>query len=789
MGKNMLRCTLIGLGLALAGVAGAQQQPVGVDSTRSLPGETLVNALRAGGLTLVFRHAASDPAQRDTLPVQAADCARQRNLTEAGRAQARAIGEGLAVLRVPIGEVIASPLCRAMETARLIAGQAKAENAVLGFDPAVAGAKANPELLRAIVKAAPPAGVNRLVVGHDSSYEALTGSRWIEQGEGAVLRVVDGKFVVLARLRPGDWKQLAATNQRSAAPDPGFALEGAALAKALSEGGLTVYFRHALTDRTQADRPNFVASDCAMQRNLSEAGRAQARRIGDAIERLRLPVGDVIASPYCRTMQTARLISRKTVRAEEAVRGRAVPGNPPDFSGLDELLARPAAKGEGLRIVVGHGNGFEAVAGVPHLEEGDAAVLRPGPAGWVIVARLRAEEWERLPDPATSAREAARPDPPGEPLRGKALVDALRGGGYTLLFRHATRDLTRTEDATKLVLADCETQVPLSAEGRGQVRSMGEAFRKLGIPIGESIASPFCRTMDTARGIAGRATAEEAVRGENAKGFTGTSFEGLARIVGTPPAPGTNRLIAGHVSGYEGLGGTPYLQEGEAVVYRATGNGRRVQVARVRAEDWQALAAANDAARPPSSAPDPLLKLSGQPLLNVLRAGGYAIYFRHAATDMAQQDRPAFDAADCAAQRNLSAAGREQAARIGAAIQVLRLPITEILASPYCRTMETARLVAGTPTATEAIRGKASTTPGAPDYSALARLLATPAPPTGLRVIVGHGNGFRAAAGEPHLQEGEAAVLRAVEGGGWVVIARLLPADWDALADVVRSPR
>jgi hypothetical protein len=102
--------------------------------------------------------------------------------------------------------------------------------------------------------------------------------------------------------------------------------------KALAEGGHTVYFRHAITDRTQADRPNFVASDCAMQRNLSEEGRTQARRIGAAISRLRIPVGEVIASPYCRTMQTARLVSEQ----ERAFRrGGAWPrdrGNLPDFS-------------------------------------------------------------------------------------------------------------------------------------------------------------------------------------------------------------------------------------------------------------------------------------------------------------------------------------------------------------------------------------------------------------------------------------------------------------------------
>jgi len=77
--------------------------------------------------------------------------------------------------RVPIGEVVASPLCRAMETARLIAGGATADHAVLGFDPSARDAKANPEPLRAIVRTAPRAGTNRVVVGHDATFEMLTG--------------------------------------------------------------------------------------------------------------------------------------------------------------------------------------------------------------------------------------------------------------------------------------------------------------------------------------------------------------------------------------------------------------------------------------------------------------------------------------------------------------------------------------------------------------------------------------------------------------------------------------
>ena len=187
-----------------------------------------------------------------------------------------------------------------------------------------------------------------------------------------------------------------------------------------------------------------------------------------------------------------------------------------------------------------------------------------------------------------------------------------------------------------------------------------------------------------------------------------------------------------------------------------------------------------------SSAADPQVGLRGQGLLNALRAGGYAIYFRHGLTDTTQQDRQRFDASDCASQRNLSAAGRQQVAKIGAALQAMRLPLGEILASPFCRTMETARLVAGTPVALEAIRGKASAAGGGRDYRELESLLAKPVGGPALRILVGHGNGFAAAAGDPHLEEGEAAVLRAVEGGGWIVIARVQPGDWDALAALAR---
>lgn len=52
----------------------------------------LVRKLREGGYVLYLRHAATDFSQNDTRMTSYEDCGNQRNLTEKGRADARAIG-------------------------------------------------------------------------------------------------------------------------------------------------------------------------------------------------------------------------------------------------------------------------------------------------------------------------------------------------------------------------------------------------------------------------------------------------------------------------------------------------------------------------------------------------------------------------------------------------------------------------------------------------------------------------------------------------------------------------
>ena len=168
---------------------------------------------------------------------------------------------------------------------------------------------------------------------------------------------------------------------------------------ALREGGLVIYFRHTSTDFGQNDEQMTGFEDCSHQRNLTDAGRAEARRIGADIAHLKIPVGEVMASPFCRTMETARLIFGRAEANSDVRGGPARPESLERYAALRNLLSTPVPRGTDL-VIVSHGNPFAAVAGTPYLAEGEAAVMRPlGAQGFAIVARIRKDEWQALAPP------------------------------------------------------------------------------------------------------------------------------------------------------------------------------------------------------------------------------------------------------------------------------------------------------------------------------------------------------------------------------------------------------
>jgi phosphohistidine phosphatase SixA len=177
-------------------------------------------------------------------------------------------------------------------------------------------------------------------------------------------------------------------------------LRGAALVTALRGGGYVIHFRHAATEKDYADQTTAVMGDCSTQRMLSEVGWRDARMIGAAFARLTLPVGDVVASEYCRAWQTADLAFgryRKDAalnfeKAEKytdaqvaAMRGRVRP-----------LLAAMPMAGTNT-MIVGHDDPFEAATGIYPEPQGVAHILLPdGKGGFAIRAQLKAADWAAL---------------------------------------------------------------------------------------------------------------------------------------------------------------------------------------------------------------------------------------------------------------------------------------------------------------------------------------------------------------------------------------------------------
>lgn len=84
---------------------------------------------------------------------------------------------------------------------------------------------------------------------------------------------------------------------------------------------------------------------------------------------------------------------------------------------------------------------------------------------------------------------------------------ALREGGKVILLRH-THVVVR-EGIGRLAPGNCALEVNLSARGEEQAKRLGDAFRAHGIVVGQVLASPYCRCMDTGRLAFGRATAVE----------------------------------------------------------------------------------------------------------------------------------------------------------------------------------------------------------------------------------------------------------------------------------------
>jgi phosphohistidine phosphatase SixA len=186
----------------VVGSAWAQSSP---------PVGAILTLLRGGGYVVVFRHGATHADQADTDPLNLDNVAKQRQLNDKGRADAKAVGDAFKAAGVPIGKSISSRFYRAVETAKLIGGKDPEPTPDMTEGGLVVTPNENnrrAQALRAIAAATPAAGTNTLVVTHKPNILDAFGKDWFEikEGEASIFKP-DGKgaYTLIARVPIDQW--------------------------------------------------------------------------------------------------------------------------------------------------------------------------------------------------------------------------------------------------------------------------------------------------------------------------------------------------------------------------------------------------------------------------------------------------------------------------------------------------------------------------------------------------------------------------------------------------------
>lgn len=380
------------------------------------------------------------------------------------------------------------------------------------------------------------------------------------------------------------------------------------LAEALRGGGYVIHWRHASADvcvdqfsSAQPDWWKRCDATCpaggpvtATARQLNSTGRAESVAIGRAFDILRIPVGRVVSSEFCRNFTTAELMDLGPEIELSPDITYFVYDESNRCSASYALISQVPSAG-GNTALIGHA-GFPFLCPVlGSLAWAEAAIFKPdGLGGNALVTRVTEDEWEGMLPSGPTALSASLDtahirltwvngpdypsirllrrlntavDGPNDPdaqvvyagpadtvldpllnllpttsstsrfyhyavygcvdssceqigsqtLIAPTVVEALRGGGYVIFWRHATaltcQDRTDFGPAATTTMPDwwksCDATCPaggpitavarqLSDTGMIEATAIGESFDARAIPVGRVVSSEFCRNRQTA---------------------------------------------------------------------------------------------------------------------------------------------------------------------------------------------------------------------------------------------------------------------------------------------------
>ncbi len=439
---------------ATANVAAFQPLVVADESFGLADG--LVRELRNGGYVLYMRHGAVLAGSTDKVAAGEwwKDCQNTQRIGPEVQAQMRAVAEALSRQRIAIYEVLSSEFCRAYDTAGLLGVAAPQRTAALNditaFNNITLGATSlvsslasySAGIQQLLSKPTPPK-TNRLLVAHALPptiiHPALSA---LQEGHTAIFKVEPGnRFHYITTLSPGQWQsigkqgvtdlpsyagaapqvisatQVASAPQVTGTPQPpnivlidaAKELKGTALVQALRKGGFNLYMRHALSNIGQDG--NLIQTplwwdNCAIQRNISDAGREQAHKVGASMLALKIPISQVLTAQFCRTRDTGHAMGLGPIEITEDLNHQIGQRVGFDINAARfKQLAEAPAKGTN-RVLISHTHGSpkpeERIMGA--MQEAEIVVFQPDhKGGSEPIARIPLTDWDNLIKTDTAA--------------------------------------------------------------------------------------------------------------------------------------------------------------------------------------------------------------------------------------------------------------------------------------------------------------------------------------------------------------------------------------------------
>ncbi|MEX0956166.1 MAG: histidine phosphatase family protein [Rhizobiaceae bacterium] len=157
----------------------------------------------------------------------------------------------------------------------------------------------------------------------------------------------------------------------------------------LRNGGQVVLLHYAFAPGA-GDPGNFDIDNCATQRNLSDRGEHQSRRIGALFGARAAPINHVETSRFCRCRDTALI----AFRDEEVKENDALDWLPGEADAEREARLDRARdqildySGSGILVLVTHGEVIQALLGASS-REGEAVIVSRGQDSLGVAARIR----------------------------------------------------------------------------------------------------------------------------------------------------------------------------------------------------------------------------------------------------------------------------------------------------------------------------------------------------------------------------------------------------------------